>query len=88
MPTSQISPHNAVYSMEPHNGEDGSASLMLDPGSSWTVPLYSCIIKTVSFRFNGSDDLSGLTITNPVDKVYPNETSKPLWRVEQTLTTM
>lgn len=70
--------------------QDGSASLILDPGSSWTVPIYSCVsvtqalFKTVSFRFNGSDDLSGLTITNLVDKVYPNEASKPLWGVENT----
>jgi hypothetical protein len=70
--------------------QDGSASLLFDPGSSWTVPMYSCIsatkamIKTVSFRFNGSDDLSGLTVTGLTDKVYPNDTSKPLWGVEHT----
>src|SRR5271155_4000601 len=69
---------------------DGSASLIFDPGSSWTIPMYSCIsatkalVKTVSFRFNGSDDLSGLTVTSLTDKVYPNDTSKPLWGVEDT----
>ncbi|KAH0845116.1 hypothetical protein AYO21_01623 [Fonsecaea monophora] len=68
----------------------GSESVVFEPGSKWTIPLYSCIstskavIKTVSFRFNGSDDLSGLTITNITNKVYPNETSKPLWGVEKT----
>ena len=52
--------------------------------------MYSCIsatkasVKTVSFRFNGSDDLSGLTVTSLTDKVYPNDTSKPLWGVEDT----
>ncbi|KIY01016.1 uncharacterized protein Z520_03682 [Fonsecaea multimorphosa CBS 102226] len=69
---------------------DGSESIVFEPGSKWTVPLYSCIstskalIKTVSFRFNGSDDLSGLTVTNISNKVYPNESSKPLWGVEKT----
>jgi hypothetical protein len=52
--------------------------------------MYSCIsatkalVKTVSFRFNGSDDLSGLTVTSLTDKVYPNDTSKPLRGVEDT----
>lgn len=68
--------------------EDGSLSLLFDPGSSWTLPMYSCIstakasIKTVSFRFNGSDDVSGLSVTNVQDKTYPDEASKPLWGVE------
>ncbi|KAI8630319.1 hypothetical protein F5Y19DRAFT_474706 [Xylariaceae sp. FL1651] len=67
---------------------DGSASLLFDPGSSWTLPMYSCIstvkasIKTVSFRFDGADDLSGLTITNIAPKAYSNDASKPLWGVE------
>ena len=70
--------------------EDGTASLVFTPGSNWTIPIYSCIsvakglIKTVSFRFNGSTDLSGLTVTSLSDKIYPNESSKPLWAVEQT----
>lgn len=52
--------------------------------------MYSCIsatkalVKTVSFRFNGSDDLSGLTVTSLTDKVYTNDSSKPLWGVEDT----
>lgn len=70
--------------------QDGSASLIFSPGSNWTTPMYSCIsvtkalIKTVSFRFNGSGDLSGLTVTSLTDKVYPNVASKPLWGVENT----
>ncbi|OQV07867.1 hypothetical protein CLAIMM_12227 [Cladophialophora immunda] len=69
---------------------DGSESVVFEPGSKWTIPLYSCIstsrarIKTVTFRFNGSDDLSALAVTGISDKVYPNESSKPLWGVEKT----
>lgn len=50
--------------------------------------MYSCIstvkasIKTVSFRFNGSDDLSGLAIAGVATKTYPDDASKPLWGVE------
>ncbi|KAK6362488.1 hypothetical protein LTS17_012807 [Exophiala oligosperma] len=70
--------------------KDGRESIVFEPGSDWTIPLYSCIsttkalIKTVSFRFNRSDDLSGLTVTDVSAKVYPNESSKPLWGVEKT----
>ncbi|EFE35047.1 uncharacterized protein ARB_06003 [Trichophyton benhamiae CBS 112371] len=66
-------------------------SLIFDPGSSWTVPMYSCastikaIIKTVDFRFNGTEDnLSSLTVMGIREKEYPNEESKPLWAVENT----
>jgi hypothetical protein len=51
--------------------------------------MYSCMstakamIKTVAFRFNGTnDDLSGLQVVSVTDKTYPNEESKPLWGVE------
>ncbi|KAF2174731.1 hypothetical protein K469DRAFT_647989 [Zopfia rhizophila CBS 207.26] len=70
--------------------QDGTDSQMSEPGSAWTIPMYSCVsaamasVKTVSFRFNGSDGLSGLTVTNLVEKNYPNEDSKPLWAVENT----
>ncbi|KAH8700398.1 hypothetical protein BGW36DRAFT_292361 [Talaromyces proteolyticus] len=69
---------------------DNGTPLLFDPGSNWTIPVYSCIstakaiIKTVSFQFNGSDDLSGLTVTDIRDKVYTDNASKPLWGVEQT----
>lgn len=68
--------------------QDGSASLLFEPGSAWTLPMYSCMsvvkasIKTVSFRSNGTDDLSGLTVESIEDKFYPDEESKPLWAVE------
>ncbi|KAF2822558.1 hypothetical protein CC86DRAFT_301012 [Ophiobolus disseminans] len=71
--------------------KDESLSPLFDPGSAWTLPMYSCMstakatIKTVSFRFNGtSDDLSGLEVVSVVDKTYPNIESKPLWGVENT----
>lgn len=73
---------------------DNGNSIRFDPGSNWSVPLYSCIstakaiIKTVSFQFNGSDDLSALTVTDIQDKVYADNTSKPLWGVEQTNLTL
>jgi hypothetical protein len=69
--------------------KDGSASLLFDPGSAWTLPMYSCMstvkasIKTVTFRFNNTDDLSGLSVIAVQEKTYPDEMSKPLWAVEQ-----
>lgn len=71
--------------------EGAGTSLIMDPGSNWTVPMYSCIsatkavIKTVTFRFNGSrDDISSLTVTSLADKTYKDNSSKPLWGVEGT----
>jgi hypothetical protein len=67
---------------------DGSASLLFEPGSEWTVPMYSCMsvveasIKTVSFLLNGTDDLSALTVQSIEEKQYSDDTSKPLWAVE------
>lgn len=68
---------------------DSSASVLFDPGSSWTLSMYTCmstaktVIKTVKFRFNGTDDdLSSLEVIDLKDKEYPNEESKPLWGVE------
>jgi hypothetical protein len=52
--------------------------------------MYSCIsaaqaiIKTVEFRFNTTDDLSGLEVVSIMDKTYPNDDTKPLWGVENT----
>ncbi|RJE25969.1 hypothetical protein PHISCL_01654 [Aspergillus sclerotialis] len=70
--------------------QDGTSSLLFYPGTNWSVPLYSCIsttkavIKNVHFLFNGSDDLSGVTVTGLADKVYKDDSSKPLWGVEKT----
>jgi len=69
---------------------DGVNDLMFLPGSEWTMPMYSCIsaaqaiIKTVEFRFNTTDNLSGLEVVDIVDKTYPNDDAKPLWGVENT----
>jgi hypothetical protein len=68
----------------------GSPLMFDDPGSRWSIPLYSCAtgvkatIKTVSFRFNGSDDLSGLKVGGISPKTYLDNSSKPLWGVENT----
>ncbi|EDN02871.1 predicted protein [Histoplasma mississippiense (nom. inval.)] len=68
---------------------DGSRSLVFEPGSTWTVPMYSCasaaraVIKTVDFRFNGTDGLNSLAIRSIRDKTYAKDTDKPLWGVER-----
>ncbi|KAF1837156.1 hypothetical protein BDW02DRAFT_492158 [Decorospora gaudefroyi] len=69
---------------------DGSASILFDPGSSWTMPMYTCIstakatIRTVKFQFNGTaNDLSSLKVISSVEKTYPDDESKPLWGVEK-----
>ncbi|KAK2776513.1 hypothetical protein FQN53_002684 [Emmonsiellopsis sp. PD_33] len=67
---------------------DGSRSLIYEPGTEWTIPLYSCastsraVIKTVDFRYNGTDGLKSLAILNIHDKEYQKEEDKPLWGVE------
>ncbi|OCK73509.1 hypothetical protein K432DRAFT_430554 [Lepidopterella palustris CBS 459.81] len=65
--------------------------LIFDSGSSWSQPIYTCAsaikatIKTVSFNYNGTDSLlSSLTIPEIQDKTYANESSMPLWGVENT----
>lgn len=71
--------------------KDDANSSIFDPGSSWSLPLYTCtssvkaLIKTVKFRFNGTrDDLSALEILSISEKTYASEELKPLWGVEQT----
>ncbi|KAH8707143.1 hypothetical protein GQ44DRAFT_763740 [Phaeosphaeriaceae sp. PMI808] len=68
--------------------KDDSASLLFDPGTEWTIPLYSCAsaskasIQSVSFRYNGTDGLSSLNILDIKPKTYATEEEKPLWAVE------
>ncbi|EGE81766.1 hypothetical protein BDDG_04709 [Blastomyces dermatitidis ATCC 18188] len=68
---------------------DGSRSLVFEPGTAWTVPLYSCasaaraVIKTVDFRFNGTDGLKSLAIRSIRERTYAKDADKPLWGVER-----
>lgn len=72
----------------PRRTDDRSSLIELEPVSVWSIPLYSCImtakatIKRVKFRFNGTDDLSSIKITEIKDKAYEDENSKPLWGVD------
>lgn len=67
---------------------DGSASLLFDPGTEWTIPMYSCAsasktsIKTVSFRYNGTAGLHSLDVVDIKPKTYATDEEKPLWAVE------
>jgi hypothetical protein len=59
-----------------------------DPGSNWSIPLYSCAtaskasIKTVDFKLNGTG-LADLRVLAIKDKIYDDQ-SKPHWAVEET----
>src|ERR1700742_1880733 len=59
--------------------KDNSSSILFEMGTNGTMPLYSCatanraIIKTVSFRFNGSRALEGLNITDIKPKAYSDK---------------
>lgn len=87
---SNIHVHCGMIYGVPQRQTPGDSIMFDDPGSNWSVPLYSCAagakatIKTVSFAFNGSDDLSGLRVTDVKPKKYSDESSKPLWGVENT----
>lgn len=69
---------------------DGSSSNVVEPGSWWTRPIYSCAsatkvsIKTVRFIYNASNtnSLENIKVLSVTDKTYPNETSLPIWGVE------
>ncbi|RSL40378.1 hypothetical protein CEP54_016133 [Fusarium duplospermum] len=66
-----------------------SVPLSHPTGTNWTQPIYSCasaakaIIKTVTFKYDGTRGLLGLNILNITDKDYRRE-EKPLWVVENT----
>ncbi|KAK1752031.1 hypothetical protein QBC47DRAFT_64055 [Echria macrotheca] len=66
----------------------GESNVLPQPGSRWSKPMYSCasgveaVIKTVTFAFNRTDDIQGLTVVSVTDKIYPSEEAKPLWAVE------
>jgi hypothetical protein len=58
------------------------------PGDVWIQPMYTCVsasratIKTVTFLYNGTGGLSDLHVINATEKSYPDTSSMPLWRVE------
>jgi hypothetical protein len=58
------------------------------PGDAWTQPMYTCVsasratIKTVTFLYNGTGDLSDLHVINATEKSYANTSSMPVWGVE------
>jgi hypothetical protein len=71
--------------------QDPGSNLIFDTGSEWSQKLYTCAsavkatIKSVSFNYNGTEGLlSSLAITDIQDKVYTDESSMPLWGVENT----
>ena len=70
---------------------DGGSELSPQPGSAWTIPLYSCAasiratIRTVTFQHNGTG-LAALKVTSATPKTYPSPDETPLWGVEDTHT--
>ena len=66
---------------------DGGSSLVYDPGSSWSAPVYSCAasvkanIREVTFKYNGTG-LDALTVVGATPKKYPSDASLPVWGVE------
>lgn len=49
--------------------------------------MYSCAmaieatLKSVTFSYNATDDLTGLSVLNITDKVYQSEADHPVWGV-------
>jgi hypothetical protein len=72
--------------------EDGTASLIFEPGSRWTLPMYSCAtsvkasVKEVSFRYNGTDGLKSLATLSIQDQMNPP--NPVTWGVENTQMTL
>ena len=70
--------------------KDGVASLVFAPGTWWSQPVYTCAsatkasIKTVQFKYNATigEGLKSLQVVDVADKVYNNDSEKPLWGVE------
>lgn len=67
---------------------DGADFNSFNPGTNWSVPLYTCaaatkaIIKTVDFTYNGTSGLQDLHVVDIRDKVYDRKEDRPLWAVE------
>ena len=70
--------------------KDGVTSLVTEPGTWWTEPIYSCAsttkvtIKNVHFKWNATvhDGLAGLEVLSISDKQYNSREEMPLWGVE------
>ena len=70
--------------------KDGIASLVFAPGTWWSQPVYTCAsttrasIKTVQLKYNATigGGLKSLRVVDVADKVYNNDSAKPLWGVE------
>lgn len=67
------------------------SSLVFDRGSLWTQKIFTCAsavkatVKTVSFNYNGTQDLlKSLSVSSIKDKEYKDQTSMPLWGIEDT----
>jgi hypothetical protein len=74
----------------PGNKTGGSDTLLAEPGSQWTRPVYMCAsttkatIRTVRFVFNQTrgSGLDALYVASIADKQYHREAHMPLWGVE------
>ncbi|CBF82114.1 predicted protein [Aspergillus nidulans FGSC A4] len=66
---------------------DGGDNRILDPGTPWTIPLYSCataikaLVKTVEFQYNGTG-FDALKVSSFKPKEYKTPASLPTWGVE------
>lgn len=73
---------------------DKVESLVFEPETNWTQNLYVCAtgirssIKTVGFSINRTSSLSDLEVVSVEDKSYPDNSSRPLWGVEDTNSTI
>jgi hypothetical protein len=65
------------------NRTDGGSPLIGDPGSPWSIPIYSCAtavkatIRTVTFQYNGTG-IKALNIMGTTPKQYQDNSSLPL----------
>ncbi|KLJ13024.1 hypothetical protein EMPG_12009 [Blastomyces silverae] len=67
--------------------DKGGSSLIANPGSRWSLPVYSCasavkaLVKEVTFHFNGTT-FEALEVNSTKPKSYTDQESKPLWAIE------
>lgn len=67
--------------------QDSDLSLIPDPLSLWTMPIYTCAtalkatIRTVTFTYNGTG-ISSLNVTSTKPKTYTTLGDVPVWGVE------